>query len=101
MLKIPSFAVLVLAMAAAAPALASDDEGARCGDAPREQRLSKEAIKAKGVELGYEVRRVKEDDGCYELHGFDKNGAKVELTLNPVSGEPVSRKDEDYRKDED
>ncbi len=95
MRKIMPFAALVFAAAAAAPALASDDDKARCGNAPREQWLNEEAIKAKGVALGYEIRRVKAEKGCYELYAVDKNGAKIKLYLNPVSGEPVNRKDDD------
>lgn len=93
MRKIMPFTALVLALSAAAPALAEEDRG--CGAAPREQWLSEDAIKAKGAALGYEVRRVKREGGCYELYAIDKNGAKLELYLNPVTGEVVNRKDED------
>ncbi len=89
MRKIFPFAALILA-AAAAPALAGGT--ASCGAAPREQWLSEEAIKAKGVAMGYEVRSVKTENGCYELYAVDKSGAKFELFLNPVTGELVNRK---------
>jgi hypothetical protein len=86
------YAALILTAAAAAPALA---EEANCGSAPREQWLSEEAIKAKGTEMGYEVRRVKAEGGCYELYAVDKSGAKAELYFNPVTGALVNRSDED------
>ncbi len=78
----------------AIPAHASDDD-ARCAAAPRDQWMSIDAAKAKGVELGYEVRQVKEEDGCYELYAIDKNGAKVELYLHPVTGAVVRSKSDD------
>jgi hypothetical protein len=56
--------------------------------------MSVEAAKAKGTELGYEVRRVKEEDGCYELYAIDKNGAKAELYMNPVTGDVVRSKED-------
>jgi hypothetical protein len=93
MRNILPFATIVLVLAAAAPALAKGNSA--CGDAPRAQWLSEEAIKAKGVELGYEVRRVKVEDGCYELYALDKNKAKVEVYLNPVTGALVNSKTQD------
>jgi hypothetical protein len=92
-LKTLPFAALVLALAAAAPALAEDK--ASCGDAPRDQWLTQDAIKAKAEGLGYEVRQVKVENGCYELYAIDKNGARIERYLNPVTGEPVNVEEDD------
>lgn len=78
---------------AAAPAYASDD--ADCGNTPRDQWMTMDAAKAKGVEMGYEVRKVEADDGCYELKVIDKNGARAELYLHPVTGAVVQPKDDD------
>lgn len=83
---------LTLALASI-PAHASDDD-VRC-NGPREQWMSVDAAKAKGIELGYDVRRVKEEDGCYEIYAIDKNGAKVELYLDPVTGDVVRSKSDD------
>jgi hypothetical protein len=80
-------ALLALVFATVTPALADDD--ANCGDTPRDQWMSEASIKAKAAELGYDVRRVKEEDGCYEVRGFDKNGAKVEIYMNPATGAVV------------
>lgn len=83
LLQIPT--ALALALAIATPALA-DDDGTDCGNTPRDQWMSKDAAKSKAAEMGYEVRRVKEEGGCYEIYGIDKNGAKVEVFMHPVSG---------------
>ena len=74
-------------LTAATPLLAS--ESGRCGDTPREQWLPEATIKAKVTELGYEVRKIETDDGCYEVKATDKNGAKVELYVHPATGEIV------------
>jgi hypothetical protein len=93
MRKMLPLSALFLALASAAPALA-EQETASCGNAPRAQWLSEDAIKAKGVELGYDVRSVKSEDGCYELKAIDKANVKVELYLHPVTGEVVKLKDQ-------
>jgi hypothetical protein len=93
MIKTLPIAALVLALAAAAPALAENKDS--CGDSPRDQWLTQDAIKAKAEGLGYQVRQVKVENGCYELYAIDKNGAKIERYLNPVTGEPVNVEDAD------
>ena len=35
------------------------------------------------------MRKIEADDGCYEVKGVDKNGAKVKHYLNPATGEVV------------
>ncbi len=80
-----------LIAAGSAPAFASDDS-ARCGNAPQNQWMSEDAIKAKAVEAGYDVRQVKVEDGCYEIYGIDAKGARLEVMMNPVSGETVKVK---------
>ena len=54
--------------------------------------MSLDAIKTKAVELGYDVRRIKKEDGCYEVYAIDKKGALLELYMNPVTGEIVKTK---------
>ena len=85
--------VFVAALGAALPAIASGNEG--CGDAPRSQWMTKQAVAAKVAAMGYKVRRVKVDDGCYEVYGIDRQGARVEIYLNPVSGKVVRQKIDD------
>jgi hypothetical protein len=54
MRKISPLAVLVLAVAGAAPAVA-EEEAPNCGNAPRAQWLSEDAIRARGLALRYDV----------------------------------------------
>ncbi len=65
-------------------ALASDDH--RC-KAPQNvaAMTAAEAVKF-GESLGYKVTKVEIEHGCLELDGSDRNGASIELTLNPYDG---------------
>lgn len=74
-------------LTAASPLLASETD--RCGNTPREQWLPEATIKTKVAELGYEVRKIKTEKGCYEVKATDKNGAKIELYVHPATGEVV------------
>ena len=81
---------LAVGVLAAMPAFADDE----CASAPRDQWLKPEQIKSKAEEMGYTVRSVGEDDGCLEVKGFDKAGAKVEIYFDPVSGAVVKTKED-------
>lgn len=39
--------------------------------------------------LGYAVRKAKRSKGCWEVEGFDRHGAKIEIRLDPASGDVV------------
>ncbi len=86
-------AALIAVLAPAGAALADDD--AHCGKTPRDQWMSEEEVKARATELGYEVRRVETDDGCYEVDAIDRNGVRLEIDFHPVTGALVSSKDDD------
>lgn len=79
--------VVSLALGAAVPAFAS--ESGRCGNVAKDKWLSEQAIKEKIGALGYEIREVEADDGCYEVKAVDKNGARLELYVQPDTGEIV------------
>ena len=82
-----SVLVLLTALAAGRPAFAEDEVS--CGDTPKSQWMSEDAIKAKALEQGLDVRQIKVENGCYEIKAIDKDGAKVERVLNPVTGAVV------------
>jgi hypothetical protein len=62
-------------------------EGTKC-DAPKDKWMTEDAMKAKATEMGFDVRQVKVEDGCYEVYGI-KGGKKVEAIFNPATGEQV------------
>jgi hypothetical protein len=87
--------VILAAATLAAPTIATADDDRLCGNIPLEQWLAPGAIKEKATALGFTVRKVDIDDGCYEVDATDKNGAKVELRLNPATGALVRQKLDD------
>lgn len=39
---------------------------------------------------GYKIKKFKVTSGnCYEVYGWDKDGKKVEIYYNPITGEKV------------
>lgn len=61
----------------------------KCAYHPRSAWIPIDRAISKAESLGYDVRNVEADDGCWEVEGFDRNGAKIKLYLDPVSGEVV------------
>ena len=84
MRKILTMTAASLMVAATIPAFASSDD-VSCGKSSGEQ-LSVQAISEKATGMGYDVRKVERDDGCYEIYAIDKKGARVEIYMNPVTG---------------
>ena len=60
------------------PAWADDD----C-DAPVERWQSREAVRQMAVREGWQIQRLKIDDGCYEIRGTDAQGRSFKATLDP------------------
>ena len=83
-------ATLALGTIVAAPVYASEN----CAAGPRERWLPQDQIKAKAEEMGYTVRSVKQEDGCFEVKAIDKAGAKVEIYVDPISGAVVRQKED-------
>lgn len=76
---------LLLALAVAAtPVLASDD----C-EVPIDQWQPREAVMQKAAREGWKVRRLKIDDGCYEVRGRDAKGRDFKAKLDPRTLETV------------
>ncbi len=70
---------LTLSLSLAAwPASASDD----C-EVPVGQWQSREAVRQMAAAQGWEVQRLKIDDGCYEIHGTDAQGRAFKAKIDP------------------
>lgn len=64
--------------------------GDYCPKIPREQMIPDETVQQKVKEMGYEVRRVRFDDGCFKVYITEKTtGGEVEAYYNPANGELV------------
>lgn len=77
------------------PALAGDD----CA-VPMTDWQPRDAVLRLAAAQGWQVRRIKIDDGCYELIGRDADGRAIEVKLDPatlgvVEMEFESRQDDD------
>ncbi len=61
-------------------ALADDD----CTD-PVAEWQPKEQLRQMIIGNGWDVKRIKVDDGCYEIKGLDRNGHRVKAKFSPAS----------------
>lgn len=74
LLTIPAFLVAL----SSGPAFAGDD----CF-VPMTSWQPREAVARLAEENGWVVRRIKVDDGCYEIKGTDREGHRIEVTVHP------------------
>jgi len=72
----------------------SESESARCA-VPAAERQSPDALKQKLEGEGWKVRRIKSEDGCFEVYGFDAQGRKIEAYFHPKSLAMLKRGEED------
>ena len=80
--------LLALCLGLGAPAaLASDD----C-DVPIERWQPREAVARMAAQRGWQVQRLKIDDGCYELRGRDAQGRAFKAKLDPQTLRVVKMK---------
>jgi len=88
-----SFAAALLATASLGlstnVAQASDDY---C-NAPKAEWQSMDALKEKLTADGWGIRKIKEDEGCYEVYAIKPDGKKIEAYFNPATFELVKEDD--------
>lgn len=90
LMKISVFAIAVAMLGFASSAQAGS-LGQPCTAAPQNQWLSLEALQGKVEALGYKVQKAKLKNACGELYTLDKNGNRVELFVDPTSGQIVGQ----------
>ncbi len=95
MLK-PLTILTFLALLPAANALADDD----CF-APMADWKPREAVAQLAAQKGWTVRRIKIDDGCYEINGKDAKGRRIEVTVHPATLQVLDIEHEDENEDRD
>jgi hypothetical protein len=71
---------LALAAMAATSAQARDD----C-DVPIRDWQTRDAVRALAETKGWTLKRIKIDDGCYEVHGVDSQGKRFEAKIDPAT----------------
>lgn len=75
---------MALAVLAATSAQARDD----C-DVPIANWQSREAVRAMAEDRGWRLKRIKIDDGCYEVYGIDRQGRRFEAKIDPQTLEVI------------
>lgn len=61
----------------------------------------REAVAQLAADQGWTVRRIKIDDGCYEIDGRDAQGRAIEVKLHPGTLRIVEFEVEDREDEED
>ena len=78
--------VVLVALSVSIPAYASPD----CTTEPKDKWKDQKEFEKSIVEQGYKIKKFKVTSGnCYEVYGWDKDGKKVEIYYNPMTGEKV------------
>ncbi|MHA6644492.1 PepSY domain-containing protein [Mesorhizobium sp. A623] len=95
MMKNIAAASLFLVMAGAGTAMADDD----CL-VPMDQWQSREAVQKMAQARGWQVGRIKIDDGCYQVRGLDETGQAFKAKIDPATLSIVKMKRKD-RPDDD
>lgn len=58
---------------------------------PKADWKTTDDLKAKLTGEGWDVRKIKEDEGCFEVYAFTADGKKIEAYFNPASFEIVKQ----------
>ena len=58
---------------------------ATCDSGPRDTWQPVAKLEQMLKEKGWQVRRIKEDGGCYEVYALDDKGQRVEAYFHPVT----------------
>ncbi|MDR0209902.1 MAG: PepSY domain-containing protein [Pseudomonas putida] len=62
----------------------------QCTTADKSTWQDQDKFQAQLKEQGYKINKFKVTQGnCYEIYGFDKEGRKVEIYHDPVTGKVV------------
>lgn len=89
--------LLVLSLGLAAlPTWAGDD----C-DAPVNRWQTREALRQWAAAQGWQIQRLKIDDGCYEIRGTDAQGRRFKAKVDPESLKVLKIKQGDQQRDQD
>jgi hypothetical protein len=98
MRKAMTIPALIAAFWVGSPALADQD----CW-VPMADWQPRDAVAQLAAENGWTLRRIKIDDGCYEVIATDATGAPLEVKVNPATLEilEIHHEDDDKETHED
>ncbi|MEO5793617.1 MAG: PepSY domain-containing protein [Rhodoferax sp.] len=87
--------LLALAMGLVTLSARADDD---C-DAPMSHWQSREAVRQMATRQGWQIQRLKIDDGCYELRGTDAQGRAFKAKIDPETLKVLKIKKKDHQPD--
>ena len=70
---------------------------ATCDSGPREGWQAEDRLTAVLKEKGWQIRRIKEDGGCYEVYALDEKGQRVEAYFHPRTLAPVAHGSKNHK----
>jgi hypothetical protein len=77
-----SLTILIVLASLATMGVAQADEGCTV---PMAQWQPRDAVQRMAEAQGWTVRRIKIDDGCYEIDGRDPEGRAIEVKVDPAT----------------
>ena len=86
--RLLAHALVPIVLALAAPFAAAADD---C-EAPPESWQPRSAVNALAQRQGWQVDRLKIDDGCYELVGRDADGRRIKAKIHPATLQVIKLK---------
>lgn len=91
--------LLALALGVAALSAWADDN---C-DAPVDRWQSRDAVQQMATRQGWQIQRLKIDDGCYEIRGTDAQGHTFKAKIDPETLKilKIKRKERSLLRDRD
>ena len=81
-------ALTALALAVVAAASFAAD---KCPAVPKDQWQSQQALEKKLTDQGWKIKKVKVEDGCYEVYGTYAAGKRQESFFDPKTLEPAKQ----------
>lgn len=86
--------LLILSLSLAAPLSWAGDD---C-DAPVNRWQSREALRQWAAAQGWQVKRLKIDDGCYEIRGTDAQGRSFKAKIDPETLKVLKMKQDKHER---
>ena len=83
------FAALISTVVLAFAGAAHAQHAERCEPIPKDQWKPQAELERKLTDMGWKIRRVKIENGCYEVYGADEKGGKVEVFFHPKTFDRV------------
>ena len=70
---------------------------ATCDSGSKEGWQSQDKLTTMLTQKGWQVRRIKEDGGCYEVYALNEKGERVEAYFHPRTLAPVPTGSKDHK----